>query len=381
MRSVSRLLTNSIKQGKMPYREVVMPTWKEKLASKMDSQLEEEIDAFESQIALRRSGKLDEKIFAETRLRRGVYGQRYDNGHRNDGVRTQELNFSSDLTKGPDTLWDAPGMQRIKIPFGGVTPDQLDTLADLAEEYSDSVLHVTTRQDFQLHYVHIDDTPNLMRRLAAVGITTREACGNSVRNVTACPLSGVCRGESFDVTPYAKTSAKFMLGHPDAQGFGRKFKIAFSGCREEACALTNMHDMGCIAATRVENGKEKRGFEVYVGGGLGAVPQQAKLFDAFVPEEELLPLTQAIGRVFARLGEKKNRAAARIKFLITKLGIDEFRRIVLEERKIMPEDDRWTGYLPNVARYQETPKRQPARLNGHERPDGFEAWYRTNVYQ
>jgi len=301
-----------------------MPTWKEKLADKMEPQIAEEIDVFEMQIALGRTGKLDEKVFAETRLRRGCYGQRYDNGHRHDGIQSQTLNFFSDMTKGPDTLWDAPGMQRIKIPFGGVTPDQLDTLADLSEEYADGVLHVTTRQDFQLHYVHIDDTPSLMRRLAAVGITTREACGNSVRNVTACPLSGVCNTEAFDVTPYAKASAKFMLGHPDAQGFGRKFKIAFSGCRQEACALTNMHDMGCIAVTRIENGIEKRGFEVYVGGGLGAVPQQAKLFDAFVPEEELLPLTQAIGRVFARMGEKKNRAAARIKFLITKLGIDEF---------------------------------------------------------
>src|SRR5207244_8192554 len=161
---------------------------------------------------------------------------------------------------------------------------------------------------------------------------------------------------------------------------GRKFKIAFSGCKEQACALTNMHDMGCIAVTRIEDGKAKRGFELYVGGGLGAVPQQAKLFDAFVPEEELLPLTQAIARVFARMGEKKNRAAARIKFLVTKLGIEEFRRIVLEERKSMPADDRWTGYLSNVDRYQETPKRQPARLNGHDRPEGFEAWSRTNVY-
>ena len=147
----------------------------------------------------------------------------------------QELSYpSTELTKGPETLWDAPGMQRIKIPFGGLNPDQMDTLADLAEEYADGVLHVTTRQDFQFHFVHIDDTPDLMRRLAAVGITTREACGNSVRNVTACPLAGVCREEVFDVIPYAHASAKFMLGHPDAQGFGRKFKIAFSGCRESA---------------------------------------------------------------------------------------------------------------------------------------------------
>src|SRR5215831_10745683 len=358
-----------------------MPTWKEKLASRMDPQIADEIDVFESQMALRRVGKMDEKVFAETRLRRGCYGQRYDNGHRHDGIRTQQLNFLADMTKGPDTLWDAPGMQRIKIPFGGVTPDQLDTLAELAEEYSDGILHVTTRQDFQLHYVHIDNTPNLMRRLAAVGITTREACGNSVRNVTACPIAGVCRSEAFDVTPYAKASAKFMLGHPDAQGFGRKFKIAFSGCREEACALTNMHDMGCIAVTRNEDGLEKRGFEVYVGGGLGAVPQQAKLLEPFVPEEELLPLTQAIARVFARLGEKKNRAAARIKFLVTKLGIDEFRRLVHEERKTLAEDARWTGYIPGVANHKETPQKPPAHLNGQQRPEGFEKWYATNVYR
>jgi sulfite reductase (ferredoxin) len=357
-----------------------MPTWKEKLADKMDPHIAEEIDIFESQMALRRTGKLDEKVFAETRLRRGCYGQRYDNGHRHDGIRTQQFDFLSEMTKGPDTLWDAPGMQRIKIPFGGVTPDQLDTLAELAEEYADGVLHVTTRQDFQLHYVHIDDTPNLMRRLAAVGITTREACGNSVRNVTACPLSGVCHTETFDVTPYAKAASKFMLGHPDAQGFGRKFKIAFSGCKGEACALTNMHDMGCIATTRVENGIQKRGFEVYVGGGLGAVPHQAKLFDAFVPAEELLPLTQAIARVFARLGEKKNRAAARIKFLVSKLGIEEFRRIVLEERKTMPADSRWTSYLPGVEKYRDSAPRPPAFLNGEQRPEGFEKWFSTNVY-
>jgi sulfite reductase (ferredoxin) len=359
-----------------------MPTWEERLADQIDPQLAEEIDVFETQIKLRKQGKLDEKIFAETRLRRGAYGQRYDNGHRNDGTRTQSLSYpSGELTKGPETLWDAPGMQRIKIPFGGLNANQLDVLAELAEEYADGVLHVTTRQDFQLHYVHIDDTPVLMRRLAAVGITTREACGNSVRNVTACPLAGVCRDEVFDVTPYAKASAKFMLGHPDAQGFGRKFKIAFSGCRDKACGLVNMHDMGGIAVTRVENGQEKRGFELYVGGGLGAVPHDAKLFDEFLPEEELLPTTQAIARVFARLGEKKNRAQARIKFLVAKLGIDEFRRLVQEERKILPADQRWTGYLQDVASHKETPGKPPAFLNGQQRPEGFDQWYSTNVYR
>src|SRR5436190_21719001 len=358
-----------------------MPTWEEKLADSLDPQLADEIDKFATEITLRKQGKLDEKVFAETRLRRGCYGQRYDNGHRHDGIRSQELHYPADLTKGPDTLWDAPGMQRIKIPFGGLNPDQMDVLADLAEEYADGVLHVTTRQDFQFHFVHIDDTPSLMRRLASVGLTTREACGNSVRNVTACPLAGVCRTEVFDVIPYARASAKFMLGHPDAQGFGRKFKIAFSGCENEACGLTSMHDMGCIAVTRVENGKEKRGFEVYVGGGLGAVPHQAKLFDAFLPEEELLPITQAIARVFARLGEKKNRAQARVKFLVAKLGIEEFRRLVNEERKILPHDPRWTSYLSDLNRDTEKPLRAPSFLNGQKRPEGFDAWYATNVYR
>ncbi len=358
-----------------------MPTWEEKLSERLDPQLAAEIDKFETEITLRKQGKLDEKVFAETRLRRGCYGQRYDNGHRHDGIRSQELHYTTDLTKGPDTLWDAPGMQRIKIPFGGLNPDQMDVLADLAEEYADGVLHVTTRQDFQYHFVHIDDTPSIMRRLGAVGITTREACGNSIRNVTACPLAGVCNTEAFDVVPYARATAKFMLGHPDAQNFGRKFKIAFSGCRQEACGLVNMHDMGAIAVTRVENGKVRRGFEVYVGGGLGAVPHDAKLFDEFVPEEELLPLAQAISRVFGRLGEKKQRDRARIKFLIAKLGVEEFKRLVTEERQTLQPDPRWTEYLEGAGKYAEKPLKSPTFLNGQKRPEGFDAWYSTNVYR
>ena len=148
-------------------------TWKELLSPRMSQTLSDEIDTFESQITLRRQGKIDEKVFAETRLRRGVYGQRYDNGQRNDGTGTKQLAFPSNgLTKGPDTVWDAPGMMRIKIPFGDLTPEQMEVLADVAEEYSDEVCHVTTRQDIQLHFVHISDTPDLMRRLASVNITT-----------------------------------------------------------------------------------------------------------------------------------------------------------------------------------------------------------------
>jgi sulfite reductase (ferredoxin) len=355
-------------------------SWKEKLADKIPDELGREIDIFEQQMELRKQGKIDEKVFAETRLRRGIYGQRYDNGQRHDGRKIQKLKLRADVVKGPDTLWDAPGMMRIKIPFGGITPEQLETLADLSEEYADGVSHVTTRQDVQFHYVHIDDTPDLMRRLAAVGITTREACGNVVRNVIACPLAGICHEEKFDTTPYAKASSRFLMGHPDTQDFGRKVKLAFSGCEQNPCGLVTMHDIGAIAKTKVVDGQVQRGFAFYVGGGLGSVPYKAKLFDEFLPEEELLPTMQAISRVFARLGEKRNRARARIKFLIAQLGVDEFRKLVLEERQKLSPNPRWTDFLASVIQQREQPLHPGVSLNGHQRPEGFEAWYATNVY-
>ncbi len=356
---------------------------KDQLAGKVPEVLSREIDIFETEIALRKQGKMDERLFAETRLRRGAYGQRYDNGQRHDGKKVQQMAYpSGDLTKGPMTMWDAPGMQRIKIPGGGLNAAQLETMAELAEEYSDGIAHVTTRQDFQLHYVHIDDTPSLMRRLAAAGITTREACGNTVRNVTACPYAGVCPDEVFDVTPYSRALSKFLLGHPDCQNFGRKFKPAFSGCTKHACGLTNMHDLGLIAVKRGENGAQKLGFEMYVGGGLGTVPYQAKLFDSFIPPEELLPLAQAIARVFAKHGEKKNRNRARIKFLVHDLGIEKFRELVLEERKNLPFDPRWTEYIKEAVQAEESPLRSAgelAALVSITASDGLARWLKTNT--
>ena len=355
-------------------------TWKDALRDHIPEPMAHQIDIFEGQMALMRQGKLDEKVFAETRLRQGVYGQRYDNGQRHDGLKTQALAYPQALVKGPNTLWDAPGMQRIKIPFGGLTPDQMDVLAQVADEYADGILHVTTRQDIQLHYVHIEDTPDMMRRLAAVGITTEEACGNIVRNVTSCPVAGVCRTEPFDVTPYARALAYFLLGHDDAQDFGRKFKVAFSGCAQSACGLVMMHDLGLLAKIEEIDGQPRRGFALYVGGGLGTVPHQAKLLSGFVPEEEILPIAQAICRVFARLGEKRNRNRARIKFLVARLSIEEFRRLVFEEREKLPYDDRWTAYLDEVPHYRETPLKLPILFNGQDQPEGFAAWYATNVY-
>ncbi len=310
-----------------------------------------EIEIYEIRLGRAQAGQGEEKIWTEFRLRHGVYGQRDD--------RSQ--------------------MIRVKIPFGGLTADQLEMLADVAEEFSDNIIHITTRQDVQYHYVDINHTPELMRRLASVGITTKEACGNVVRNVTACPLSGVCHDESFDVTPYSKALSAFLLGHEDAKDFGRKFKIAFSGCEEHPCGLANMHDIGAVAAVKEVDGEVKKGFKLYVGGGLGAVPHQAKIFDEFLPAEELLPISQSICRVFTRLGERKNRNKARLKFVIAKYGIEEFRKLVLEDRETLRYDPAWTEYLDNLDAYDETPLKPPTQLNGASNPEGFDEWYQSNV--
>ncbi len=356
-----------------------MSIWKDSLKNRIPKDWAEEIDLFEGQIKLRKQGGVDEKVFAETRLRRGAYGQRYDNGQRYDGIKSQKLKFPTDLTKGPDTKWDALGMQRIKLPFGSMTPKQLEVMAELAEEYADGILHITTRQDVQLHFIHIEDTPDLMRRLGAVGITTREACGNSIRNVTACPLAGVCHTEVFDVTPYAHALFEFLLGHDDVQGFGRKVKPAFSGCEHEACGLVKMHDIGYLAQVREIDGGLKRGFRVYVGGGLGTIPHQAKVLTDFVGEDEFLALTQAVCRIYARLGEKRNRNRARLKFLVADVGIEEFTRLVNEEWQALPYDPRWKAYLDSVDRFDESPCHETDTFEGVE-VEGFAEWHESNVY-
>lgn len=312
-----------------------------------------EIDDYELELKRHLSGQVSEKVFLEYRLRRGVYGQRQ------------------------------PGVQmlRIKIPLGRLTTEQMTTVADLSEEYSDGIAHVTTRQDFQLHFVNILHTPQMFRRLADVGITTREACGNVIRNVTCCPDAGVCPGEVFDVSPYAVALTRFMLRHPDAQSFGRKFKIAFSGCTGNDCGLARIHDIGAIARQRTENANTMRGFEFYVGGGLGAVPHQARLFDEFLPAEELLPITQAIARVFARLGEKKSRARARMKFLVAHMGIERFRDAVREERTRLPDDPRRHALMRDIESYQEQPLKEGSALDleSADLTDEFRRWYGANV--
>ncbi len=311
-----------------------------------------EIDTFETELGRFLDEKMPEKVFLEFRLRHGVYGQRQE------GVQ----------------------MLRIKIPLGIANAEQLDALAEISEEYSVGIAHITTRQDFQLHYVDILDTPNVMRRLAAVGITTREACGNTVRNVTACPYSGACSTEVFDVTPYAAAMAYYLLRHPDAQNFGRKFKIAYSGCADQPCGLARMHDIGAVAATETVDGEVVRGFQVYVGGGLGAVPHQARLYSEFVPADEMLSLAQAIARVFAAHGEKKNRARARMKFLVEKMGIDAFREAVEAERAKLSADADAPAEI-ELEQFRDEPLDEPSELDpdAPNLSDGFRAWLKTNT--
>lgn len=376
----SRVRSCSVGGSPTASSDMTEPSWKSHLGARIPEAMGREIDIFETQIELRKRGKIEEKLFAETRLRRGAYGQRYDNGERHDGVETKLLQYpSGELTKGPVTLWDAPGMQRIKLPYGRITAEQMEVMAECAEEYSDNVLHITTRQDVQLHFVHIDDTPDMMRRLASSGITTREACGNSVRNVTACEYAGVCNDQAFDVTPYAHAATYFLLGHDDTQDFGRKFKIAFSGCSDHPCGLTNFHDAGLIAKTRVVDGEVKRGFTLVIGGGLGSVPHPAKTFDEFVPEEELLPTLQAISRVFAKTGERENRARARFKFVVKKLGIDEVNRLIREERAKLRPDPRWTAYIADVRAKTEGATRPGAPLASAPPGTALAKWSRSNL--
>jgi len=314
--------------------------------------MRQEIDVFETELRRVQAGQMSEKVFLEFRLRHGTYGQRQE------GVQ----------------------MQRIKIPMGMLTADQMTKLADITEEYAVGVCHITTRQDIQCHFVDINDSPNMMRRLAEAGITTKEACGNTVRNVTCCPTAGVCQDEAFDATPHAWAMAYFMLRHSDAQNFGRKFKISYSGCADHACGLARMHDIGAVAKIQEIDGRQVEGFEVYVGGGLGSLPHQAKLYSEFVPADEMLPLAQSIARVFARLGEKQNRSKARMKFLLAKLGMDEFRRLVAEERARLPKDPAWDAQIAKAcAEIDEQPLKPPSAMPTASDPE-LARWLDTNVH-
>ncbi|HXN06116.1 MAG TPA: sulfurtransferase TusA family protein [Nitrospiria bacterium] len=325
----------------------------------LPGEIEKEIEAFEAQVEKVRQGKITLDQFRPFRLQYGVYGQRQPNVQ----------------------------MFRIKIPYGGISADQLDRVADVADTYSDGVLHATTRQDIQLHWISLYKCGEIMRKICEAGLTTREACGNTVRNVTGCPRAGVCHTELFDITPYAAAVSRYLLRNPVCQSMPRKFKISFSGCPSD-CALPGIHDLGMVAAVKkLEDGREERGFQVFAGGGLGAMPRIAHLLETFIPTTELTRVCEAVIKVFDRFGNRKNRNRARLKFVIDKLGMNQFNKLYREEFEKLRANAEAALQLPVVQEGQiqlHSGNGEKSPLPVHDAGNGklpasYAEWLKTNV--
>lgn len=320
----------------------------------LPDEIETEIQNYEAHVRRFQRDEIDPLEFRLFRLQHGIYGQRQPDVH----------------------------MVRVKIPYGGLTADQVDMLADIADRYAPRRMgHLTTRQDVQMHFIPLDDTPTVMRLLASVGLTSREACGNTVRNVTADHLSGVGPDEAFDVTPYAKAVSAHCLRLDVCQQLPRKFKPAFSASDHDL-GLVPMHDIGFVARTREAEGKTERGFKVVVGGGLGAAPYLAETVDEFLPADEVVRITEAVLTVFNANGPRKNRNKARIKFYIKKVGIEQFRLQVQEAlAQLPPADDphfRQVGEFMGLE--EDAPTAAPRLVQTADLGDpSFAEWKRTNL--
>jgi len=311
-----------------------------------DPIVQKDIIDLERKIALFRDGKIDDERFRSLRLARGVYGQRQE------GVQ----------------------MIRIKLPFGKVTSEQLVRISKVSDEYSRGRLHITTRQDIQIHYVSLDRTPELWAELEKDDVTLREACGNTVRNITASENAGIDPEEPFDVSPYAYALFQYLLRNPVCQEMGRKFKISFSSSDKDT-ALSYLHDLGFIP--KIVNGE--RGFKVMLGGGLGSQPHHAELLSEFIPANQIIPTTEGILRIFDRFGERSKRLKARMKFLIKDLGAEAFLKLVDEEKKALScqsfEIDTTAFDNPIPEPLKIAPKVEISDVVA------FENWKKSNVFQ
>jgi sulfite reductase (ferredoxin) len=324
-----------------------------KFSERVSEKAKKDIQELQNKIEVLQSGEMPEEMFRKFRLARGVYGQRQ------------------------------PGVQmiRIKLPYGKITADQLIRIADCSDKYATGNLHATTRQDIQLHFVKLADSPSLWAELEDAGITLKEACGNTVRNITASPTAGIDPHEPFDVSPYAQQAFEYFLRNPICQDMGRKFKIAFSSSNQDT-AYAFIHDVGLIPKIVTdEKGEAKRGFQVLVGGGLGAQPVAAQELYAFLEEEYIIPLIEAIIRVFDRYGERTKRHKARMKYLLADVGLDEFLRLIEEEWPALKNKVyAIKGTTETVAPASESTL-SIQELLGNTSDEKFKKWLLTNVFE
>ncbi|MBI2708655.1 MAG: nitrite/sulfite reductase [Actinobacteria bacterium] len=329
----------------------------------IDPEIAADIAKFERLLEGYLAGEVEEDQFRIFRLNNGIYGQR-QGGHNQ--------------------------MVRIKLPYGSVGPDQLERMADIADRYSRGWGHITTRQNMQFHFVQLEHIPEVMRDLAEVGLTTREACGDTVRNVQGCHLAGACPYEVLDISAWAEATFRHFLHNPIAQRLPRKFKINFSGCGTD-CGQAMFNDVGVVAASRTrEDGTVEAGFRVFVAGGLGANPHPALALEEFTPREELLPTIEAVLRVFDQTGNRDNKLRARMKWVVDQLGIDEVRRRVVKQRKLLIASSTWPGGIPDeVQRLGDAPagaapgvtptpmgQGVPVAIRSH---DPYDRWEAANV--
>ena len=330
----------------------------------IDPELAADIEKFRRLLALHLKDEVDEDGFRVFRLNNGIYGQR-QGGHNQ--------------------------MVRVKLPYGNVSAEQLEVLGSISERYSRGWGHITTRQNIQFHFVQLERVPDLLQELAEVGLTTREACGDTVRNVMGCHLAGACPFEVLDISPWAEATFRYFLHHPYAQRLPRKFKINFSGCVTD-CGQAMFNDVGVVAVSRPRpDGTLEPGFQVFIAGGLGANPHPAQALEEFTAREDLLPTIESVLRTFDHFGNRYNKLRARLKWVVDEIGIDELRRRVLRERQLLLASSGWPGGIPAIVQelgdepagvstsVNPTPMGVPVTLRVNSKADPYTRWESTNV--
>src|SRR5487761_644099 len=352
------MLTKAIGNGKNGHMTVAIET------RDISAQLEQDIAKFDRMLADYLDGQMDEDAFRLFRLNNGIYGQR-QGGHNQ--------------------------MVRVKAPYGSITPEQLEMFAHVSETYSRGWGHLTTRQNLQFHFIELERVPDLMQDLARVGLHTREACGDTVRNITGCHLAGACPFEVLDISPWAEAAFQHFLHNPLGQRLPRKFKINFSGCVTD-CGQAMFNDVGVVAVSRpLPDGTTEAGFRVFIAGGLGANPHPAQALEEFTPREELLATLEAVLRTFDHYGNRDNKLRARLKWLVDTMGIDELRLRILKERKLLLASSTWPGGIPAIveelgdapagvaAGVSPTPGGTPVTLRLSNNVSPYRRWETANV--